>query len=71
MSVPFDASSGVEYLASVVVERIEALGQVQEGFPLLCHTLPPTAAVDGLIGLDFLRGLHLTIDFRDGFVSLE
>jgi hypothetical protein len=35
-------------------------------FPVLGHTLPPSAGVDGLLGLDFLRGQSLTLDFRSG-----
>ena len=33
-------------------------------------TLPPSAGVDGLLGLDFLRGQNLTIDFRAGQVTV-
>jgi len=34
------------------------------------HTLPPTAMVDGLLGLDFFRGLRLMINFRTSRASL-
>jgi hypothetical protein len=37
---------------------------------VLSHTLPPSATIDGLLGLDFLRGKKLTIDFRQADVSL-
>jgi predicted aspartyl protease len=63
--------SGLEYVASVSVTRIEALGQGRAGFPLLCYTLPPSAGVDGLLGLDFMRGQRLTVDFRAGRVGLK
>ncbi len=35
-----------------------------------CHTLPPSAGVDGLLGLDFFRGERLTVDFRTGRLIL-
>jgi hypothetical protein len=35
------------------------------------HTLPPSAGVDGLLGLDFLRGMRFTADFRAGALTLE
>jgi predicted aspartyl protease len=63
--------SGVAFAPRIPVERIEALGQERRDFPLLCHTLPPSASVDGVLGLDFLRGKRLTIDFRTGSVTLE
>lgn len=62
--------SGVEFAPCVVVNRVAALGQQQTNFPLLCHTLPASAGVDGLLGLDFMRGYQLVIDFRNGQISL-
>ena len=63
--------SGVEFVASLLVETVEALGIIHSEFPVLGHTLPPTAGVDGLLGLDFLRGRRLAIDFRTGSLTLE
>ena len=62
--------SGVEFVPRVVLDKLKALGQERIGFPVLCHTLPPGASVDGLLGLDYLRGHSLTIDFRNGRVTL-
>jgi hypothetical protein len=54
-----------------VVRRISALGQERSNFPVLAYTLPAEIGVDGMLGLDFLRGFKLTVDFRDGQLSLE
>jgi hypothetical protein len=62
--------SGVEFAAEVPVDKILALEQHREDFPVLAHTLPPSAGVDGVLGLDFLRGLILTIDFHNGRATL-
>lgn len=62
--------SGVEFAALVSVARIVALGRKLIGFPVLAHTLPPSAGVDGVLGLDFLRGHVLTIDFVKGRLTL-
>ena len=62
--------SGVEYAAVLSIRRIRALGQEKLGLQVLCHTLPPSAGVDGLLGLDFLRGHVLTVDFREGRIDL-
>ena len=62
--------SGVEFVPRITVGKLTALGQDRHDFPVLCHNLPPTASVDGLLGLDFLRGHELTIDFRDGQLRL-
>src|SRR6266849_1165294 len=63
--------SGIEYASRLTVSRFEALGRIRNGFSVIAHTLPPSAGIDGLLGLDFLRGQRLTIDFRRGQISLR
>jgi len=63
--------SGVEFAPEISVDRIEAHGIERFGFPALCHTLPPSAGVDGLLGLDFLRGQRLALDFRTGIIVVN
>lgn len=63
--------SGVEYVPRQKVKMLEALGQKKAAFPVLCHTLPPTTSVDGVLGLDFLRDTQLVIDFRTGHITLS
>ena len=62
--------SGMEFVPRVILDKIVAVGHERTSFPVLGHTLPPSAGVDGLLGLDFFRGQSLTIDFRDGQVRL-
>ena len=62
--------SAVEFVPRVILDRVVALGQERTDFPVLCHTLPPSAGVDGLLGLDFFRGQRLIVDFAGGRVTL-
>jgi predicted aspartyl protease len=62
---------GVQFAHRAVVQRIIALGQERSDFSVLAYTLPPEIGVYGMLGLDFLRGLKLTVDFREGQLSLE
>ena len=62
--------SGVEYLPRLEVDGVSALGLDVARLPVVAHTLPPSATVDGLLGLDFMRGRTLTVDFRTGRISL-
>ncbi len=66
--VQVTTGSGVEFAPRVVVARIRALGQKRSDFPVLAYTLPPSTSVDGLLGLDFLRGQVVRLDFREGNV---
>jgi len=68
--VQVTTGSGVEFVPRVTLDKIAALGQQPAHFPVLGHTLPPSAGVDGLLGLDFFRHLTLTLDFRTGEASL-
>ncbi len=63
--------SGVVFAPRLEVKRLDSLGSVRAPFDVLVHTLPPSAAIDGVLGLDFLRGGVLTVDFRSGQVSLD
>jgi len=69
--VQLTTGSGVEYAPRLSVNKIEALGQERVNFPVVAHTLPPTASVDGLLGLDFFRGQELNLNFRTGVVVLR
>jgi predicted aspartyl protease len=63
--------SGVEFVPRVQVQRMVALDQQRVDFAVLSHTLPPSTGVDGVLGLDFMRGMCLTIDFRAGLARLD
>ena len=63
--------SGTLSVPLLSVEKIEALGKAATNMRILCHMLPSRAAIDGVLGLDFLRDTRLTIDFRAGLLALE
>ena len=69
--VQMTTGSGVEFVPRIVIGKVEAIGQERLDFPVLCHTLPPSATVDGVLGLDFFRGWRLVVDFRIGLVTVE
>jgi aspartyl protease family protein len=69
--IPVTTGSGTERAPRLAVAKVEALGQERYSFLVLSHTLPPSAMVDGVLGLDFLRGCRVVIDFRAGLVTLE
>jgi hypothetical protein len=54
---------GVQQLPVVPTLGLAALGITVPNYPVVCHTLPPSAGVDGVLGLDFFAGRVLTIDF--------
>ena len=68
--VQVTTGSGVEFAPLVTLDAIMALGRRTTRFPVLGHTLPPSAGVDGLLGLDFFRGSSLTVDFRTGRIAI-
>ena len=69
--VPITTGSGIEVAPRVVLNRIEALFQQRRTFPVLFHSLPPSDSVDGVLGLDFLRGRRLIVDLRAGAITRE
>jgi hypothetical protein len=69
--VQVTTGSGLVYVPLLSMTQVRALGQERTNFPVLAHTLPPGAMVDGVLGLDFFRGQTLTIDFRNGLITLS
>lgn len=69
--VRITTASGVENVPQIIIEKLEALGQQRSRFPIICHNLPTTANLDGLLGLDFFRGQRLVIDFRTGAMTVD
>ena len=69
--VEMTTGSAVEIAPRLSVKQIVALGLGRVDFPVVAHTLPPSASVDGLLGLDFFRGQELNLDFRTGVVLLR
>jgi protein-tyrosine phosphatase len=67
--VQITTGSGVEFAPQLSVKRLMALGRRRANFPLLVHDLPPTATVDGVLGLDFFRDQRLIVDFRKALSS--
>jgi predicted aspartyl protease len=68
--IQITTGSGVEFAPRVLLQKVAALGVERVPFAVLGHTLPPSAGVDGLLGLDFFRGQVLTLDFRSGRVDV-
>ena len=69
--VKVTTGSAIESVPRYTMSRIKALGQERTDFSILGHTLPPSAGIDGLLGLDFMRGRVPTVNFADVIVSLS
>ncbi len=62
--------SKIESVAMIQINRLFALNQERTEMIVVCHTLPPSANIDGLLGLDFFRSTNLNLDFRNGEINL-
>ena len=63
-------ASGIAFAPRLMISRIRAIDLERVDFPVIAHTLPTSSSVDGLLGLDFFRGMNLSIDFRTGRLSV-
>jgi predicted aspartyl protease len=64
-------ASGVIHVRRLPIIRLTALGRSLDNLTIISHQLPPSANIDGLLGLDFLRGQVLTINFQKGEITLD
>jgi predicted aspartyl protease len=67
--IQITTGSGVEFAPRIAIKEVQIMGRSLENFPILCHTLPPSATVDSLLGLDFFRGERLILDLREGIID--
>lgn len=65
------SATGVEVVPFVAVERLRFIGHTRGGMIVAAHELPARFEGDGLLGLDFFRGLVLTLDFARGLIDLD
>lgn len=65
------SATGTALVPVISVTRIEALGHTRTDFLVAAHDFPLGTTADGLLGLDFFRGLVLTLDFARGRASLS
>jgi predicted aspartyl protease len=68
--VQLTTGSGVVSAPRIIVSRMVAFQEERLDWLLTAHELPPSATIDGLLGLDFFRGRVLTIDFVRGEIEL-
>ena len=63
-------ASGVGSAPRLALNQVKALDQEETGLLVTCHALPPTAGVEGLLGLNFIRRQRLVVDFDAGQITL-
>ena len=69
-TIEITTGGGIIAAPLISLPSMEALRQTRSDFAVLAHDLPVTSKVDGVLGLDFMRGHLLTTDFRIGQLSL-
>lgn len=62
-------ANGILLAPRVRAPQFSCLGQKLENFPVVAHTLPAGAMVDGLLGMDFLHRCHATISVPQSTIT--
>jgi len=63
--VKLTTASGTERAPLLILKRLRALGFEVENIDIVCcHDLPPESAVDGLLGLSFLKYFDINLHFK-------
>ena len=69
--IEFTTTGGAVTRPIITLNRLSALDQHRLGLEVIVHSIPGDTKVDGLLGLDFLRGRVLSINFLTERLSLE
>lgn len=57
-------ASTTEVAPLIIVNNMRALGVEAANVEVVCHDLPPTSRVQGLLGLSFLKHFDVDLHFR-------
>lgn len=76
VGIPISSSSTASITTASRIERIPmaTLPLVEferKDLLVLCHSLPATARIDGLLGMNLFSGLHLSVQMKQGIFTLE
>ena len=58
-------------VSGVARAALAILGVLRRDFEVVAHALPPSAPIDGLLGLDFLVSLRSGLDMKAGELTVE
>lgn len=68
---PLQTANGIVMAALIEVGKFECFAHERFDFPIAVHDVSPNPRLDGVLGLDFLRGHFLEIDFPNGEIRLK
>jgi clan AA aspartic protease (TIGR02281 family) len=69
--IEISTASGLVVAPLVTLRRMACLGKEAANIEVLCHSLPAESAVDGLLGLNFLRRFDLYLLFQKRAIFLR
>ncbi len=54
----------------ITIQSLTVLGRTVRNLNVICHTLPSSSPVNGLLGLNFMRQFNVLLRFRSGRLEL-
>ena len=63
--------NGIVEANIITVSRLTAIGETVENIDVLCHNLPTSLRVEGLLGLNFLEYFNLNISFSTRSIEIQ
>ena len=63
--------SGIVEAKIITVRSLTAIGETVENIEVLCHDLPKSLRIEGLLGLNFLEHFDVNISFSTGTIELR
>jgi predicted aspartyl protease len=70
-SIRIASATGYAEPSLIIVERVTWLTVERRNLGVLALPLPNGVRADGVLGINFLRGTRLTIDFRAGQIAVD
>ncbi len=64
-------SGGNKTCPVIAIPEFSCLGITKRNLQVICYDLPSKRPVEGLLGLNFFKGMQMVIDFQKGLITLH
>lgn len=68
--IEITTANGIVFVPVIKIPSFKCFGVELKNIEAVCHNLPPESCVEGLLGLNFLKGAKVIIDFSKNIIEV-
>ncbi|MBI3008732.1 MAG: retroviral-like aspartic protease family protein [Candidatus Omnitrophica bacterium] len=68
--IEITTANGIVFAPIIRIPSFKCFGIELKNIEVICHNLPPESPVEGLLGLNFLKGAKAILDFSQNIIEV-